>query len=395
MPADNIAIPPHIFDVTQETGFMFNPNGGFGYRIRPKVASNNVETLGTAGGVAATVYGLRMARSETNTIRWFYSATNNAFSWPSGNFFDVSISNRIVFMGAQRNHLAFLTADGSWWVMTGVPGVNDTFRRISGGRLSPPWIAPNAATLLGDDNCYYLSPDNNYPVLFDGEKHQELNYLTMTPEDPRAGYGRAFTTAGVASYRAAVALQGSDNSSPLFVLPKTPTFNENGRLLMKHNGVWTKHKMETPVSYLWASNGRGRLFAVKHSAANDVWTDRAVVETDLTLNRPSFTTDLRTSPGDESNTPLSAEVIFPEQWSSNGDELLATEVMIDFIRWGTGTAETNRIQAEVTALARGSGGNSLVATRTWEQPSGESPATQAGREDRVRLNFGDQGSGAG
>lgn len=393
LPTAALSIPPLLFDVTRGTGFMFVGNGGSGYRIRPLAPA--LDTLNTSAGVAATLYGLRMVRSETASTRWFYSDPNNTQSWPAGNFFDVAVSNRIVFMAEQRNHLVILTGDGSWWVLTGVPGVNDTFRRISGGRLSPAWIVPNACVNLGDDNCYYLSPDNNYPVIFNGEKHEELSYLSMTPENPLAGYGRAFNFASSASYRAAVAVQGADNSSPVFVLPKSPTFNENGRILLKHNGVWTNHKMGTPVSYFWATDGRGRLIASRYTDTNPVWATNQLLETDLRLNRPSFVSDLRTSPGDLSNTPVDAEVTFPEQWSANGDELIVTEVMVDFIRWNTGAPVQNRIQAEVTALSRGRGSEPMKAQRVWEQLGSDSPTTFTGKEDRVRFNFGDQGSSGG
>jgi hypothetical protein len=69
--------------------------------------------------------------------------------------------------------------------------------------------------------------------------------------------------------------------------------------------------------------------------------------------------------------------------------------MVDFVRWNTGVAEPNRIKAEVTALARGSEVPQNSLEVIWEQAGSSSPATQTGIKDRIRMGFGEQGSGAG
>ncbi len=380
--------PALIYDVTSGTGFMHVPSGGRSLRVLPNDAV--VQDLNVSGGVAGTVYGIRLVRSDTSGRRFYYSSSDNAFNWPPGNFTDISISSRIVFLCEQRGHLTVLTGDGSWWVLTGVPGVNDNLRRISGGRLVPARIAPNAVVNLGDDLVHYLNPVNNYPGSFDGVEHNELPYLTLTPEDPQASYA---AVSQESAYTAAAAFQGVDNSSPAFVLRSPGSGSgDNGRMLLSHNGVWTRHAFEFPMSNMWASNGRGRIFGFD-MGATDVGLQ--ILTANLRHDRPAFVTDPFARPGDNRDQPLDAEVTFPEVWSDDGDELQVKEVMIDFVRWNTGVVEPNRIITEVTALARGSEVAPITGSRTWEQPGSLSPAAQAGTRDRLRHGFGEQGTGAG
>lgn len=382
--APNPRIPIHFEATDAGNVFIFVPNGGRTYKIETMTGSGSLIDLNTSGGVAGDVYGIRLIRSNTFGQRIFWSNPNNVTAWEADSFLDVTLARAIVFMAEQRNALTIVTIDGSWYVLQGVPGVNDIMRRVTGGKTVPPQMAPEAFVDIGDDLIHYLSPINNFPGTFDGSEHAELPYLSMTPEDPLASYARGSVTD---AYNAATAFQGADNASPAFVLPHH-IVGPNGRLLLKHNGVWTLHEFETPMSPLWASNGRGRLYGVRG-------TTPEVLTTQLRLDRPAFTSDTTVRPGDNRDQPLDCHVTFPESWSEDGDELRVREVMVDFVRWNTGVVEPNRIHATVTALARGSGVEPISRTRTWEQPGSSSPATQDGTKDRIRFGFGDQGTGAG
>ena len=388
--APNPRIPVHFEATDAGNIFMFVPNGGRTYKIETMTGSGSLLDLNTTGGVAGDIYGIRLVRTDTSGNRIYYSAPNNVSSWPSGNFLDVVLAKALVFLAEQRGHLTIVTIDGSWYVLTGVPGVNDTLRRITGGKTVPPQMAPEAFVDIGDDLIHYLSPINNYPGSFDGVEHTELAYLSMTPTEPLATFAAGTQTQ---AYNAANAFQGADNASPAFVLP-APVVSPNGRMLLKHNGVWGLHDFEYPMSRLWASDGRGRIYGFNWNfPGNDVGPQ--VLTTQLRLDRPAFTSDTTARPGDNRDQPLACEVTFPESWSENGDELRVREVMVDFIRWNTGVAETNRIEATVSALARASEVAPISSTRTWEQAGSDSPATQDGTKDRIRFGFGDQGTGAG
>ena len=379
-------VPAQIVDVTSGTGFINPGKGGMLYRFQPLAAA--VDLTIKRGSTAFCVYGLRgVGSDDVEPRRLYYSATDDTVSaagWPSGNFIDISISNRIVFLAAQRNHLLVVTGDGSWWILTGVPGgSNSVLRRITGGRMAPPQIAPAAFVDLGNDDVWVLDPTNNYPGMFDGAKYQDFPYLSMS-DNPTDSYASGTQ---VQADNGAKALQGADNHSPAFVLP-SHIAGPNGRMLLMHNGAWSFHTFGVPMSQHWASNGRGRLFGLNAAGS-------AIHTAQLRLDRPAFTSDPHAQPGDLSNTPLPAGFTLPHIWSDTGDEIQVNEVMIDFVSWNTGAVEPNRITATVHALAHGTNNTSLTQAQTWEEAGSESTTAQAGTPKRVRLNFGEQGSGAG
>ena len=381
----NNEYPVYITDVTANVGFMSvsaTTNAASKlYRLRPD--ANAIDLVNNAwGSTSFAIYGIRAVKNENQNIRrLWYSAADDATSntaWPSGNFIDVSISDRIVFLAAQRNSLVIATADGQWWTLTGVPGSSQSsLRRISGGKMAPAQVSPWAFVDLGDDNIYLLDPTNNYPGFFNGAKYDDLPYLSMST-NPLASYAAGTLTNAV---NGAAAIQAADNHSPAFILP-----SEN-RMLLSHNGVWTMHDIGVGVSNLWASNGRGRIWGF-NAAKN------AILTTQLRLDRPAFTSDLAAQPGDQSDTPVDAEVTVPEFWAEDGQPIRVSEVLIDFVRWNTGAPVDNRIQISVSALGRNDAPDATTMV-TWEQAGSNSAATQAGTRDRLIRNFGDQGTGAG
>ena len=377
-------VPAQVVDVTSGTGFINPGKGGMLHRFQPLAAI--IEGTVKRGSTSFCVYGLRgVGADDVQPRRLFYSAADDAVGgWFSGNFLDISISNRIVFMAAQRNHLLIVTGDGSWWVLTGVPGAsNSVLRRITGGRMAPPQIAPAAFVDLGNDDVWVLDPTNNYPGMFDGAKYQDFPYLSMS-DNPTDSYASGTQTQ---ADNGAKAFQGADNHSPAFVLP-SHIAGPNGRMLLMHNGAWSFHTFGVAMSQHWASNGRGRLFGLNAAGS-------AIHTTQLRLDRPAFTSDLYAQPGDLTNTPLDASFTLPHIWSETGDELQVKEVMVDFTAWNTGATEPNRVSVRVDALAHGSNNASISQVQTWEEAGSSSTTVQAGMPKRVRLNFGEQGPGAG
>lgn len=365
------------------------PNGSRLYSV--DVAAGSAASNLAAGGVGVAVYGVQVLRTENvGNVVWYTEVLSGAFG--ANTNFKVANGTNVIFVAAQRNHAVIGTAEGDWYVLTGIPGSGqETLRRVTGGHIVPPMTAPLSCIDLGDDLVWYLDPTNSYPAWFDGAKHDDLPYLSMHPADPLGTYA-ASTASRAANYRGAVGFQGADNSSPGFVIPapnNTDPFK--GRMLLMHNGAWTMHEFALPVSNLWTSDGRGRLFCVDQGATD---TGLNIYTTQLRLDRPAFTSDAFASPSD-SGANFTCEVEFPHIWSEDGEEVRVTEVMIDFVRWNTGSAQANNMDVDVTALARGSEVAQQTVTQSWTQPGSSSPATQAGTFDRVRLNFGHQGSGAG
>lgn len=352
--------------------------------VRANFATNDLTTSASlTGGVSLSFYGTRLVVG--NQLQLFYSQRLQALVGGAANFIDVTNKGgEIVFVSEQRGHLTVVTRDGQFYVLTGVPGVNDTLRRVADVKLKPAWLSFTSMVDVGDDIIYYLSPINNFPGQFDGAEHHDLPYLSMTPEDPRATYASTQTNA---SYKKSKALQGSDNASPAFVLAAP-----DNRMLLRHHGTWSLHQFTVDVGQAWASDGRGRMFAfgpVQAGAGTPAWT------LDWKLERPTFTTDTHAKVGDNTGTPLDAYFVLPEQWATESEFVRVAQVIVDFTRWDTGAGATNHFDVEVTAIARFSQISDVSQTKEWDQAGASSPATQAGQRDRVRLTFGEQGEGAG
>lgn len=387
-PTGTPAPPCPIIDVGGGEGYISVPNGGRSYKILP--ASAAVQDLNTTGGVTITQYGIRLLRSDTTGKRFYYSDRDNAFAWPAANFIDLLLKADIVYMAAQRTHLTICTNEGSWFVLTGIPGLDETLRRISGGHVEPAKISPACFVDLGDDEVYYLHPTGNHPARFDGVEVEEFPYLSMAPNEPTVSYadgdGRLLPWSQVKAF------QATDNGSPAFVWRAQGTDpNLRNAMLLKHNGIWSRHQFGVPMSQEWASNGRGRIWGFDQGPTD---TGLVVYTTNLKLDRPSFTSDLDAQPGDNSNIPVPAEATFREMWSDDGQPVRVTEVMVDFVRWNTGAPVTNRIQIEVAALGRNDAPDA-VSNEVWEQAGFSSTAAQGGTRDRLTRNFGSQGAGAG
>lgn len=328
----------------------------------------------------STPHGVRILTAERNTLRIYYSEPLDDTDWPALNYIDVGDDPGagIVWLAQQNNHVVAVTEYGAWYVLTGVPGVNDTLRQIYQDLVFPAPISVGAFVSLSNNELWCLSPANNFPVRFDGSKLEQMPYLSMTPEDSHASYAADLDVAHVS----AKALLGATSDSPCFILPD-PT----NRMLLRHNGAWGLHDLGVDSKHAWATSGRGRMygFLADNSAAFTM---------DFALNRPAFTDDTHARPGDLTDTPLDNELVLAEQWSEDGDHLQVSEVVVDIRAWNTGVAN-NSFSVKVDALARGSEVPTASLTKTWTQPASGFTDTDAGTEDRIRFQFGSQGQGAG
>lgn len=350
------------------------------YRI--DLNAGTITNIATSPNMALAFYGTRMIRP--NALQILYSARLAPTSWPAANFITVSAKgSEIVYVTEFRNFLAILTRDGQWWALTGVPGVNDTLRRVVDSFARPAWISPFAVVPV-QEGIYYLSPVNNYPGMFDGAKLTDYPNLPMTPESNRSSYA---SSESATAYLGVRAFRGTDPSSPAFLLP-SPT----NRLLLMHHGAWTLHEFDVNVGQAWTSDGRGRLFGfgpVQAGAGTPAYT------VDLHHDRPAFVSDTHCQPGDNSTTPLDAYIILPERWSPSTEMWRVSEVVVDLVRWNTGSPVNNHLDVVVDSLGHGSQLDDGSQTKDWDQPGTLSPATDDGERDRVRFTFGEQGYGAG
>ncbi len=186
-----------------------------------------------------------------------------------------------------------------------------------------------------------------------------------------------------------MAFQGADNASPAFAL-RAGAAGANGRMLLMHNGAWSMHDFGIPMSQLWTSDGRGRLFAFNDNAGA---VGVSLYQTQLRLDRPAFVSDVTARPGDNSDTPLAANVSLPEVWTEDGTDLRVRRVIIDLTSWNTGSSVANQVDVAVTALGVRGLDDPTGPPRSWTEPG--SSASTAGVRRRLVLDFGTMPPGGG
>lgn len=364
-------------------GNVYSGDGGT-YQYQNTGATDKM----TDASVTGVPYGARMVRSEWQSMRIYYSNANDFYTWPATSYIDLvspqadtSSLGGVVFIDEQKNHLTIVDSYGRWFILTGVPGVNDTLRLVATDLVQPPPYGISSFVTAGKD-IYALSPVNDFPVRFDGVNLEQLTYLSMSPADPKESYAANYDFA----HNAIKAFLGADSSSPFFAR------RSDGAMLGLNNGAWGLHTFGVSTSAAWCSDGRGLVygFSTFMSGASPPQTAHVM---DLSINRPAFTSDLNAQPGDLSNTPLNAWVTLAEFWSESSDPIRVSEVVVDFIRYNTGV-NNNGFNVKVEALGRGgSGVGNGTQTQVWTDPGSNS--TTAGVADRVRVPFGNQGAGAG
>jgi hypothetical protein len=162
------------------------------------------------------------------------------------------------------------------------------------------------------------------------------------------------------------------------------------RLLMRHWAVWTMHDFPTtaPLSGFMCRNEYGNriIFASPGSQSSPP----TLMSLDLSLERPALTTDSYARPGDLSDTPLDAEVTFPEYNDPDGTDVLVRQLRIDVVKY----ASTSGFTATVESAAMWNPDGSTEGWRSETHPVTLTGGTSSGVTDRVILNFADQGWGS-
>ena len=311
---------------------------------------------------------LYIASHDNDTARWriWYSDAAAFTTIGASNYFDIGYWWPIWSMTPIRNGLLFGTQGAGWWTLTGQPATG-TLRQIytRGEPDRPP------STVVDDMERIWFLPQNGAPLAvtngstwdFDSFSHLYLSGSEHHGDYSYTGRDIMFTT--------------TDGSKDI---------------LARHNNVWVKYDtgsiaVDGPITrysgdyFLLASGG------VHGSAAADFyWYD-------CSLERPGFASDDNAQPGDNSTTPVTATMSLAEFWHPDAHNVRCRSVLIDLIKYDTGSASTNNVTVTVDALSRWQSEPASSSSQSWSEAVGS--ASTAGDEQRVLLNFGDQGVGSG
>jgi hypothetical protein len=318
--------------------------------------------------------------------RLYFSAAGNPESWPAANFIDVGDSNiAITALVPQRTHLAIITSDGAWWILTGVPGVNPVLRRQLAS-VSPAF--PHHVTALGNGNLGYTiasTPNGSTPSLgqFSG---------SAIDLHPRIAFGNGRLSGPLPSYTA-VPLK---NVNDWFIMGGSAV--APNQLALQKDGTWTLHQFQVAGVTLYG-------FAISETVGDTHrFTDGGSVGVTPKFyswraynNRPTFTSDGSTQPGDDSTTPFTASFTLPEWTAPSGQEVAVVEVAVDFITYATGSPATTHFDLTPTITRIFNGGSRTLSALSWDETTdaGGVASTTGGIQRRKRFSFGQPQEGGG
>lgn len=333
--------------------------GDKGYVLNPTTPTVTAMTGSPAGKVVCQ-YGERtiIANVAAYPYRVYYSAASDPNSWPALNYFDVGLLE-VTFVAELRNRLAIATSEGSWYVLSGVPGVNDSLSRTPREDLAP--LSWSEVCRVGE-YAYFASYGDTWPVLFTGRVTEPLQYRHLALGE--GVIGESVMAAAAIGQLSTVVFIHPDESKMLAFHNQVPTFHELGVTVAQFVTSQGDVAQSTDSNYLFFTDGGSAGAAPTFYA----WAPQ--------LERPGKVSDEFASPGDGSDTPLDASIESPVFWTNDGAEFRVESVTVEFQRYDTEAAETNHFDLEVISINRYTPEDTPVATetvatmRSWdEEPS--------------------------
>lgn len=298
-------------------------------------ANTFTKLAGSPACVGLTIYGDRMVTAKSNIIR--YSAPANFASWPASNTITVGFS-KIAGLYSLRGELVIIKDDYSIWVLTGVPGVNEYLREVvprNDGfsdtfqfmfadveRLSRLWtVSPSRE-----------SPRNVVPSVFSGSSIRDEATQELQAGTPALAIVQSLQTDGSVVMIGAVTAPSET--------PNVDAF-EASNILIRYNGVWTRHQVDwtagltspdlfrTPLNAIHVGEGRVIVF-VKGATSAAGWVAYSF---QASWDRPAVVLDdyfgiiSVADPG--LAVPLVGSMNLPEQWWPGGEDYAIHEVLVD------------------------------------------------------------------
>jgi hypothetical protein len=285
-----------------------------------------------------------------------YSDHADPTSWPIANIFAVGYA-WVVFRALKLiNGLLIINQDADWYLLQGDVDTG-SLRRLEHGRA--PDLGNPRAVVPARERAWFLAtgaPGGSFPAVFDGSKIDTDNFHHL----------RGWMTDANA---AAVHCEADDDL--LFV-------DNDGKALMRHEGVFTRHQYEVAVGE-WAAPYVDQRFYL--AVDGTVSTKPVFYRSTFAITGPPIKDGLFESPGDGSDTPIDAWVEFPELWQSTGEQVRPMFAIVEFTSYDQNVATGAHLAVEVDVIDRfGKESVQTVSLGDWD----ESEATVASTTDGVR-----------
>lgn len=378
----------NLFDPAGDTPVSVGtvPNAA-GHVLYPKLnTSTNIVTAATEGAVEINqitdsvnsyfspsghtheLFGFQLVLADsTSSPRIYASAIGDFTDWSDGFFQDIGDNDwQVTAMVTQNNYLTIFKRTGIF-VLTGELTNDSTslaIRRVKGinGVLHPWQLGVDSR-----DVVWFLPLFKAVPASFAGATVTEYSHLQF-PTRVEDG-----TTQAPPVNRGVAILQGQ-------LTPDTPVFVQGGAsqsMFIQHNGVWSFHELEVDISGMC----RGVENNLVITDGGDTGVDAQFYTTHFDLDRPAFTSDGLSSPGDGSSTPIEAEFELPYFLNPAGNFVRVRSVSVEVKKWNTGVT-TNGLDITVTTLNRTNGAGDYVnPTASWTEAA--TAATVDGVHDRI------------
>lgn len=340
---------------------------------------------GSPNGSLLIQYGERTlaAGDAAQPQRLYYSAAGDPNSWPASNYIDIGTGTTIKAILPLRSGVAIYTIgslftgiDGRWWILSGVPGVNEALREVLRGAQGPS--SDLDAALLGDGLVAFAASKSEMVGLFDGSTIRLLRHL-------------AVGTPPVIDVRSVLPLREEDDALILSYAAATPSSAVG---LVRRDRSWTKHTFnEADVTHTVIS----RDGVLGNSLQPVTWAQQLVVFV-TTASPPVFYiwaayNDRPPFAGDYSaGIPAAADVHFtlPDIPADRGEQISVRKVTVWFRDWNTG-GSPNQFSVNVTPIRQseaGDGTTQVATDRNGATPSFSRPAnTSSTNGTNLRRDF--------
>lgn len=332
------------------------------------------------GGKAIAIYGdrLMVANSSGQARRLYYSEagvytnfTNLAVDSPPG-YIDVGGAWEIDALYPQRQNLSIAKQGGDWYVLAGVPGVNDVLRQVTKGSGAPR--NPTFGALSNDGLVWYVPGYKDVPAVFNGSGVREIEHLSWA--------GGNYAETNLPPTFATVT--GKWAGDVAFFSGSTSTGADN-RMVQFREKIWSYHTFDVNTAGFAATGftGNNTFYYVSDGGSAGVAAKFYALKANS--NRPPLTTETLESIGDASTTPFSASVTLPEWWAKDGDEIKVRAVVVDFRKYNHGASADNALTVSVTPRRLYEAGDGSAETQTWTEAT--SSASSSGTRDRFTGTF--------
>lgn len=350
-----------------------------------KIDGSSVDPLtDSPGGVAIEIYGERMLIAESQASpRIFYNdpTVGGPFETWNGDFFDVGDRWQITQIREQRQGVTIYKGR-QIFVLTGVPGVNAVLRPIA---HTEPVLHPWQEDMDEDDISWFIPVFRDNVASFNGSRVeqvstlQELDGILDESPDPTTPLHRGLIVVrGDLTTGTVVAVQDNlDNTSTV---------------LMRHNGIWTRHKFDNYVSGMMAK--RDDILTLTDGGSDE--NSARIFNWKPSVIRPGFIGDQFNNPGDLDYIEFDAWVEFPRWEAPDGKNVRVRSVTVDFQKYNTGSANTNHFDIEVLTVGAEDNPGYPGTSDSWDEDTSEAAADDRGTSARKIFRFHDDAKrGAG